>query len=65
MENVNYIELFFEVAKTLDEFCKETVCEECPIRELCNKMDSNLSLVMELTKNIDFIIQAKREIEGE
>ena len=53
MRNIGDIEKIYKASELLYEFCKETVCEECPIRELCNKMDSNLSLVMELTKNIN------------
>ena len=53
MKDTENIEKIYKAAELLEDFCSETACPECPIRKLCNKIDKNAPIAVEIINHIE------------
>ncbi len=52
MKDCRNMEMVYEAAELLNDFCADTACPECPIRKLRNRIDKSTPIGMAILKNI-------------
>lgn len=53
MKDTRNMEKIYEAVELLNDFCSETVCPDCPIQKLCNKIDRQKPIGQGILKNIE------------